>query len=124
MTANIGVTIPVIVRHGNVTGDAKIENMRVLESTQTESKKTELYFEINRSGNGSALGKAEVLWQPSNGSEEKIGSISNMNVFHETNKRYVNIPLSKRPLGSGRIILRYHNDLKKGTLYDEAILQQ
>ena len=124
VVANVGVAIPVVVRHGNVEGRASIQNMRLVDQTNTESGKPELHVDIERTGNGSTLGSLDVIWERSGEQPQIIGQISNMNIFTEVSKRYVKIPLRTLPYGSGTVKVVYKNDVKKGEIYDEATLQR
>lgn len=117
---NIGVTIPVIIRHGNVDSDAKIDNLKLVNAAQTE--KPELHLDITRNGNASTVGKLEVFLKDSNGNERRIGRITNMNVFTEIQTRNVQVPLYEDPAGKGQIIVRYYNDQDDGKVFDEANL--
>lgn len=122
--ANVGVTIPVIVRHGNVQGRASLENARLVDPARTESGKPELQVQINRTGNASTLGSLEVIWQRSGADPVKIGSIANMNVFTEINQRQVKVPLSELPYGAGTVTVRYNNGQRSGEIYDEVSIQR
>jgi len=122
MHANIGVTIPVIIRHGNTSATAKISNARIVEPARTAAGKTELQFTLNREGNASTVGEAKVLWQPANGKQILIGELNHLNVFTEVNTRNVKIPLDNLPYGAGTITVRYQHaqGKNKGEIYDEV----
>ncbi|HPF78425.1 MAG TPA: hypothetical protein PLF01_03935 [Alphaproteobacteria bacterium] len=120
--ANIGVTIPVVVRHGNVSATAKIDNVSLVQSTQTKTGKPELHLDITRSGNASTMGVLEVLAEDADGKDRRIGRITNMNIFTDIDKRTVEVPLYETPGADTRLIVRYYDDKKKGQIYDEASL--
>ena len=122
--ANIGVTIPVIVRHGNTDVSAKLSNPVLVEATRAESKKPELHFQINREGNASSIGLLEVLWQPQGAEARRIGRITNANVFTDITTRNMKVPLTEMPLGQGQLLIRYADSIQKGKIFDEITLQR
>lgn len=124
LTMNMGVTIPVVVRHGNVSATAKLGTPIIMNASQTNSRKPELHMPITRGGNASAIGKLEVLWQPSGGAVRRIGRISNLNIFSEVTTRYIKLPLYEKPSGSGQLIIRYTEAGKKGKVFDEITVQR
>ena len=107
---NTAVVIPVIVRHGNVNGDATIK-AATLNSNGDKVKVT-----IERTGSASTIGKLDVISKKNN-KEKKIGMISNANIFEEINSRTFEIPLKTKATGS--LIIRYSDDVHKGKIFDE-----
>lgn len=124
VVANIGVTIPAIVRHGEVFSDAKLEDVQVISARDTKSGKPEMKLRIERSGNASTIGALEVFWRAVAGQKEQIGRIKNMNIFTDIDRRNVIIPLTKMPEGAGVIQVRYLDGIKKGHVFDEIDLPQ
>ena len=116
---NTGVVIPVVVRHGNTHSDAKIRNARFVD--KEKSFKKELHLDILREGSASTIGKIEVLWKKDNLEPEKIGEISNANVFTDITKRKFKIPLHKIPPAEGAVLVRYYDDRKK-KIFDEVVV--
>lgn len=122
--ANVGVTIPVIVRHGNTSASATLNDPQIVEAARTKSGKPELHLTVNREGNASTIGKLEVIWQPQGGQNRKIGQMTNLNVFTDIEKRLIKLPLYEMPLGQGQILVRY-TDAKDGSkIIDEKTLQR
>jgi len=121
--ANIGVTIPAVIRHGEVSGNATLKNIKIVPPSNTKNNKPELQLNIHRTGDSSTLGAIEVFWEQ-NGQSEQIGRIKNMNIFTDINVRHVAVPLSKIPAGKGKIHVRYIDDVKKGHVFDEQWLPQ
>lgn len=127
--ANIGVTIPVVVRNGDTSVQARISDVKLVGPSKTEKNRPELHLQINRQGTESAIGTLAVFWKPQGSSERKIGNIGNMNVFTDVDKRFVQIPLTEMPYGKGTITVRYlkdsdKTDSDKGEVYDEVSLQR
>lgn len=122
MLMNTAVVIPVVVRHGQTEGSAKLENATLIEPSKTERNRPELRVDVLRDGNQSAVGKLEVFWSPSTSAPRKIGTIKNANVFTEINKRQFTIPLSEYPQGAGSVIVRYRDGIDEGKILDEITL--
>ncbi len=128
MKMNVGVSIPVVVRHGNLESQAKMTKTRLVSGANTERGRPELHMTIERTGTQSTIGSLEALWEPDGHSEsDRIGYIDNMNIFTDVERRHVQLPLKYVPKGAGVIRLRYvENGLEKtkGTVYDELLLEQ
>lgn len=119
--SNIGVTIPVIIRHGDTQADAKISAINLRKAPNTKTERAELDLTINRVGTESTIGMIEVLKKQEDSSQEKrIGYIKNMNVFTDIEKRNITIPLSEDLKGSGTLHVRYIDDIQKGRIFDET----
>jgi P pilus assembly chaperone PapD len=87
-----GISIPVIVRNGEVTANAIIKNLAV----KTDSKDNDiLSVELARTGNGSTYGNVTVSLTPK-GSDKKydIGAVNNVAVFYPNESRKVTVPLT------------------------------
>ncbi len=125
MKMNIGVSIPVVIRHGgNLNVQAKLSDVTLIPPHQTrDGEHAALQFTINRSGNKGMLGTVRAFWQPKGEDEREIGLVNNMNVFSEITKRKVNLSLREFPQGPGTIRLIYTDDFSN-TTFDEIILQQ
>ncbi len=119
---NVGVTIPVIIRHGNTTAKAQLSDLNVVDESQTKTHKPELHLNISREGNASTMGMLEILLRTPNGEERRIGRITNMNVFTDIAMRKVKVPLYENPKGKGRLIARYFDNKNKKEIFDEATL--
>jgi P pilus assembly chaperone PapD len=128
MKMNVGVSIPIVIRHGDLSGGAKLENVKLVSAGKTETGKPELQMNVTRTGNQSSIGSLEAIWEPSGYSKtERIGYIDNMNVFTDIPSRMAKLPLSYVPKGDGAIRLRYvdnANTRSKGTVLDELLLDR
>lgn len=111
MAVNVGVIIPVIVRHGNVSAQATLSDVKYVAANGQGAPQMNLT--INRSGNASTIGTLKVLWTPQGGKAEEIGIASNMNVFPELERRLVQVSLMKTPEGPGEFQITYMNDETK-----------
>ncbi|MCK4945291.1 MAG: hypothetical protein KAS59_03410 [Alphaproteobacteria bacterium] len=104
LSVNLGFSIPVIVRSGK-DRDLKIS----LSSPELKMKGTKptLNMDINRdAGKFSSYGLVEVYWKPNKGKEQKIGTLNNIALYPELQKRRVNIPLDQNPT-DGKIKVVY-----------------
>jgi len=119
MKINVGVAIPVIIRHGDVSATGKIQDFEIVGSSKTESGKPELKFTALREGNASTLGRVDVAWSPDGQNYEDIGFITNFNLFTEINKRYGAVPLEKIPRGGSIRVL--YTDTETKEVYDEVV---
>jgi P pilus assembly chaperone PapD len=120
VVANIGVTIPVVVRHGKIDSSAKLSDVKIVRASPETKNRPELHVKIERSGNASTLGVIEVFWQGSSNKEKRIGYIKNMNVFTDVERRFAKIPLSEMPVGKGTVRVRYTDGVNKGSIFDEV----
>ena len=127
MKMNVGVSIPVVVRHGDTQqAEAKITKPRLV--SLGESGRPELQMTIERTGQQSSIGSLGATWEPDGYDQvDRIGYIENMNIFPEISYRDVAVPLKYIPKGKGAIRLRYIDNATKsttGTVLDELILDK
>ena len=108
LTPIMAVSIPVIVRHGEVNAAVSISNL-TLNSGQGQPK---LAFNIERSGNGSLYGDIEVRFVPANRTDEPlvVGQHIGVSVFPPLGHLHYQIPLqlpAGRHLSTGMIEVIY-----------------
>jgi hypothetical protein len=121
---NVGIVVPVIVKHGNVETDIKISDVNLVRPPQTKSGKPEIQLKLNRSGNGAVIGSLKAFWEPSNGAQSMLlGERNNMNVFHELAYRQARIPIEGIPGEPGRLRIIYMDDMSKEILDDVYVNQ-
>ena len=120
----MGVVIPVMIRHGNVLSKIKITDHVLMPPEQSSSKMPEMHVTVAREGNASAVGRLEILWIPDGGEEKIVGLISNANIFTEINQRFFKVPLNEMPQGPGKVKIRYSDEVDKGKVLDEILLQR
>jgi len=119
---NVGVAIPVIIRHGDLSATGKLTDFKLVGSTKSPSQKPEFQFTALREGNASTLGRVEVFWSPDGGSAnyKSIGFITNFNLFTEITERKGAITLSELPT-SGQLKIVY-SDTESKKIYDEIVI--
>ena len=95
LTPVYGVTIPVIVRLGQLHAKAGIANVRL----DQEDGKPVVSLDLSRSGDRSTFGEIRVL-KP--GVKEPVAFLRSVAVYTEVNSRVVHIPLSETFKGDVR----------------------
>lgn len=97
-----GVTIPVIVRLGNLEAKAALSNVRKV----VDGEKQAISVDISRSGNRSTFGEIRVLKA---GIEKPIAMAAGIAVYTEIGQRSVTVPIDPAQLANatGQVTIRY-----------------
>ncbi len=101
-----GITIPIIIRVGNVGVSATLNDLKL------ETKEDTIHYlklTINRKGNISINGKLKVEYIPSKGKPYQVAAM-NVGIYTNLNKRDISIKLNKsngQDLKSGKLKVRY-----------------
>lgn len=122
IAVNIAVAIPVVVRSGKNDLSGEMKNFTLLSEKDTENGRPQLHFETHREGNISLLGRFSLYWTPEGGKKERIGYISNLNIFSEVDYRKTKLNLSAMPSGNGKLIAEL-KDIVTGNILHEATLK-
>ncbi|WP_419901542.1 molecular chaperone [Kiloniella sp.] len=85
-----GISIPVIVRHGELTGNGQLAELKSIDKNDGEKA---ISLRINRSGNQSLRGDLVAL---SDGNE--VGRLNNVAVYLSTAYRDIEVPLTTEKL--------------------------
>lgn len=85
-----GVSIPVIIRQGDLDVEASISDIRIVEN---EDGSNALEFSILREGNMSTFGHIEIQHVSETGEETRIGRVNGIAVYTPLSYRKVNVPL-------------------------------
>lgn len=118
--ANIGFSLPVIVRQGAYDATASVSDPRFSTVTAQGRTGPQLEIILTHSGKFSTLGHVAVFWTPPGGAERRIGTLNNVNVHTETARRKVSIPLKESQVSGGTIRILYEGDgPDKGITFDE-----
>ena len=112
-----GVTIPVIVRHGDLSASVTISNLEIKPSVDTSASEV-LFMRLNRSGNKSVSGEIVVTFKPEQGDDEQVvGLVNRLNILSPSPARTVKIPM-KSPEGvtlqDGRLHIVYRASPEEG----------
>ncbi|PIR39074.1 MAG: hypothetical protein COV35_04230 [Alphaproteobacteria bacterium CG11_big_fil_rev_8_21_14_0_20_39_49] len=97
-----GVSIPVIVRHGELDSNISIENAHIAKD------KKNLFFALKREGMASRYGNLNVIHQKSGGESEIIKEIRGIGVLYPLDKRKVEIALNEN-INSGKLYIEYRD---------------
>ena len=97
-----GVTIPVIVRFGNLEAKAALSNVRKV----TDNGKAAIALDISRSGSRSTFGEVRIIKA---GVAEPIAMVSGIAVYTEIGQRSVTVPIDPAKLAgaSGQVTVQY-----------------
>lgn len=123
-STNVGVSIPVIVRHGHVSATASLSDPELVSAgiDQTTGGEPTIRVTVNRQGNASVLGTLRAYWYPQGGQPVEIGMAGNVNVFTDVDRRRASIPLNKTPQGPGSVRIVYTNDEDNNAAFAEISL--
>ena len=107
ITPIFGISIPVIIREGNVSVKSSITDLAI-ETVQDTI--TNLKLTINRDGNISTYGDLVVDYTGKNGKTINVGLVRGVSVYTTVNKRHFSVRLNKVDgvdFSSGKIKLSY-----------------
>lgn len=102
-----GITIPVIIRHGQVSVSVDIAQARLARNADQQHI---LQMTLNRSGNRSVYGDITVDYEVPGAEPVNIGLVRGLAVYTPNASRTFNLPLSPPEgidLSRGRLIVRY-----------------
>ncbi|MCX6227277.1 MAG: hypothetical protein NTV01_21450 [Bacteroidia bacterium] len=123
VVAIFGITIPVIIRSGEVEVHASLSDLK-LETMQDSIPY--LKVTINRTGNISINGKISVEYIPAKGKPYEIGFAKGMAVYTNLDHRTVAVKLNKTPgmnLKTGKLRVRYTSpEDSKFMMYAEEMM--
>ena len=127
-----GLTIPVIVRQGDLWADVGISDLEVGRG-KPEDQGPVVSFRFTREGTRSVYGDVEVTHLSANGDSQVVGAVRGIAVYTPNQSRMVRLPLQPPAEGGpplGRLRVTYLGAPKKGgtrlaTLGEEgAVLAQ
>jgi hypothetical protein len=107
ITPVFGISIPIIIRTGEVKVNSSLSDLRIDIQQDTIAN---LKFTINRTGNISVYGDILVEYSPPQGKPIEIGKIRGIAVYTSTNKRNISVHLSNikgNNLNTGKIDVRF-----------------
>lgn len=98
-----GLSIPVVVRHGNLTAQVAIKELQI---ARTEANPA-VTFTLNRTGERSVFLDLTAHWLPGDGTEVAIGNLSGVGIYATTAERRVSlaVPPGVDP-NRGRVCVR------------------
>lgn len=116
ITAVYGLSIPVIVRPGELDVGARIENLRIEHAGAAgdggpSGRRIALVaFDVVRTGASSAYGNFEVRVAGAPKSAEPLGLARGVGVYPEIARRSVRIPLTREPAPGERLEVTFTDD--------------
>lgn len=124
ITALVGASIPVIVRHGNLDATLKLTRLELL---QTPGHESFLALSMERSGNQSVYGDLAVGFTPDGGSEVIIARANGVAIYYPNPVRQARLallPPEETPLSKGTLRVIFQEPADAGGKWlAEAMLQ-
>jgi len=117
VSALYGVSIPVIVRNGELAADISLRNIAILPATDSAGRNPVVTCTLGRSGHRSVFGNMHVLLGRPDGSRIRIGGANGIAVYTPVAERDVRIPLQLPDglsLAEGTIEVEYRNRSEEG----------
>jgi P pilus assembly chaperone PapD len=109
LTPIFGITIPVIVRSGDVSAEVTLNNLSVENATDSTAS---MKLTFNRVGNKSVYGDLTVDYKPDRGAAIQVGLVRGISVYTPNTTRSFEMEIRK-PEGvdftKGKLVVRYTN---------------
>jgi P pilus assembly chaperone PapD len=124
LTAIFGISIPVIVRHGDTAGTATLSELDLVPPTGADATPT-LRFRIRRTGNRSVYGNLTATFVPAGGKPTVVAKVNGLAVYTPNLTRSAGLTLHAPPgvfLVNGRLHLAYTLQEKGNETIAEADL--
>jgi P pilus assembly chaperone PapD len=96
LTALVGASIPVIVRHGNTSANVTLDTLAIESSAKVEGQPDgppRLVFHMNRSGNRSVYGNLQATYTATGGQPIEVGKVNGVAVYVPNAVRTAKLPL-------------------------------
>ena len=122
----IGITIPVIVRQGDLTSSVSLSDFKIKQENTVRASSI-LQLTLHREGNKSAYGDFRVYFTPKGGAPVSVGQINGVAVYTPLQSRTVNIRLQTPTgfsLSNGElhvVYLKPGEDEKSGLLAESRL---
>lgn len=116
ITAIFGISIPVIIRNGNLTAQNSISDVTLKTLTDSTSI---VKFQINRTGNRSSYGNLKVEYIDKNGKKTVLSNANGVGVYTEIQARTMSL-LLRWPTGirqkDGKLKIMFNSSDEEGNL--------
>ena len=115
LTPIYGISVPVIIRSGNVSATSSLSNLKLTNLKDTAQT---LNFTINRTGNSSLFGDLVVEFTPKQGKPYQVGVMNGVGVYTNIGTRNMVMKLnnnSGKKIQNGKLKVQYinRNDTKQ-----------
>jgi len=125
LTMLAGISIPVIVRHGETAADVRLSNLELLKPETGQP--AALAFVLHRSGNRSVYGDLGTTFTPQGGAAQEVGKAGGVAVYTPNALRRVKLALQPSAglvLARGSLRVTYRDRLDAGgKLLAEAAIE-
>ena len=114
ITPVFGISIPVIIRNGNLDYKMSLSNVALTAVNDTLSNLT---FLINRTGNRSSYGNLRAEFVPAVGKSFDVGMANGVGVYTDLSARKFSMPIRNRAdqkLKNGKLVIYYTNPREDG----------
>ncbi len=114
ITPIFGISIPVIVRHGDLLLNMNISDVNL---NMNDVSTGTLSMFLNREGNRSAYGNIKVVFQPTHGKEVEIALANGVGVYTEIARRHFTFRIQLNEgvkLSNGKLIITYTTPFEDG----------
>ena len=109
LTPIYGITIPVIVRLGDLELNVEVDSVGL---DWSEGEVPHLRFKATRSGNKSSFGNIEITYTGEQNEEIRVANLRGIALYTPNNKRYFSIPLTtddpRVNYNTGKLKVRYY----------------
>ena len=89
----VGISIPVIVRKGNVTSKLTLSDAQIITGDK-KNPKSRIRVDMHREGNSSVYGDFRVIYTPKDGLPTVVGLSNGVAIYTPNTIRHYEIPLS------------------------------
>jgi P pilus assembly chaperone PapD len=116
LRAIYGISLPIFVRHGDLSADVKISDVQLSKNEGTDLL-PEIFLTINRSGSSSTYGNIEVKYIPGEGRARILGRIRGAAVYTDVEERNLRLSLPGAQdieLNEGKIYISYSRPEEEG----------
>lgn len=114
ITPIFGISIPIIVRNGDLTHKMSISDVNV---QPVNDSVMHMSIMLNREGDRSSYGNLKVMYHPEKGKPIEVAIANGVGVYTEINKRSFSMPLQLSKgltFGSGKLIITYTTPYEDG----------
>ena len=115
LTPALGISIPIIVRHGQTKADVSIDGIK--QFYDKKLKKEIVEFVLNRSGNQSVYGDLSINLIKANGTTYNLARMNGISVYSPNEKRKVHMviyPPKNVSLKDGQLVIVYTQSVGSG----------
>lgn len=117
LSALYGVSIPVIVRHGDLEANVALRNLAIEARSDTAQDALVLHMTVDRTGPRSVFGNMNISLRRADGSHVRIGGANGVAVYTPITERDVRVPIQLPDnvrLAGGTVEVEYRRRTDEG----------